>query len=380
MRLLLVVEQFPGITETFISSKVKKLLENGNEVIIVCNKQNPTLFGELFPAGNQPLVKSFSFFSQVSFLFNRRFIKHAFSLKNRRELKCLLNLAFIDRFKADVVHFEFSAIGLKYAPFLHLLRSKLVISCRGTAEKVKLPVSDERRHLFKLLVERAEKVHCVSNDMASAIAPFAQTEGKIEVIYPAVDEGYFSNSLDQAKGLLVVLSVGRLVFAKGYSFALYTMSILKQRNTKFKWIIIGEGDKMEELQFKINCFNLQDEVVLGGARSKSEIRRLMSNATVFFLPSVYEGVANVVLEAMSMKLPVVATDCGGMPEIIENGKNGIVCNTFDFESQADAIVALSADSDLRKRMGLTGRKTIEDRYTLNHQALKLQSFYNGLSS
>lgn len=375
MRVLIIVEQFPAITETFIVSKVKSLLKNENEVIILCNKRNDDLLTQFFSNSRQPTIKIFSNYTILINVFSFEFLRRIGSVQNFKLVKSLLYSVRINKLKADIVHFEFSAIGLKYVPFLHLFKSKIVVSCRGTAEKVKLPFSLERQDLFRRLTKKAAKIHCVSADMANTIRPYCKKEKKIAVIWPSVDTAYFFNKRKQDKDFNTILSIGRLVFAKGFSFGLYTMSILKRKGINFKWIIVGDGEKREELTFKINCFNLQSEVILESFKSKEEIRKLMAAATVFYLPSVYEGIANVVLEAMSMELPVVTTDCGGMPEIIQDGFNGFVCRQFDFQSQSSAILKLLIDKDLRTRIGKNARSSVHTYHSIDDQIAQFESLY-----
>lgn len=376
MQILIVVEQFPVLTETFVMAKVNELLQRGYKIIIVCNKKNVRLLMQFFTNQKQPLVYTFPVFTQLFYILSPKFLKVAVKLKKRRDLHALCAIAFIDHFKPDVVHFEFSAIGIRYAHYLQLLRSKIVVSCRGTAEKVKLPFCSARQQMFRLMIEKVDRVHCVSIDMANTISPFCHVENKIVVIKPAIDTMYFTKRANEGPAnKYTILSVGRLVFAKGFAFGLYAMSILKSKGILFNWWIVGEGEKKDELEFKIHSLHLENEVCLLGSRSREEIRNLMATSTVFYLPSVYEGVANAVLEAMSMECPVVSTRCGGMPEIIDHGVNGLLCNEFDFDEHAAALLSLFNNEKLCMKLGRNAKQAVHERYSIQKQTDAFETFY-----
>lgn len=376
MQILIVVEQFPVLTETFVIARVHALLQRGYKITVLCNKKNVRLLKQFFKDRKQPVVHTFPVLMQLLYIVNPKFLKVAFKLKKKRDFHTLCAIAFVDFFKADVVHFEFSAIGIKYEKYLQLLNSKVVVSCRGTAEKVKLPFCSNRQRMFRSMIEKVDKIHCVSTDMATTIAPFCNAGNKIVVIKPAIDTAYFSKDANERPAdKQAILSVGRLVFAKGFAFGLHAMSILKRKGVSFNWYIVGEGEKKDELEFKIHSLNLENEVHLLGSRSREEIRNLMAASAVFYLPSVYEGVANAVLEAMSMECSIVSTRCGGMPEIIDHGVNGLLCDEFDFDEHAAAFLSLFSSEKLSRQLGKNARQTVCDRHSISKQTDAFEMFY-----
>jgi len=192
-------------------------------------------------------------------------------------------------------------------------------------------MSPVRQRKFKALLEKTARVHCVSDDMAKTLLPYLKEQEKIFINYPSIDPAYFkSESMAAKENMGIILSVGRIFFQKGFTNGLFTMRLLKQMQVHFKWIIAGTGAKQEELVFKIHQLGLQDNIELAGAIPHATVKKLLQRATVFYLPSVYEGIANVALEAMSMELPVVATRSGGMEEVITHGYDGMLADIFDF--------------------------------------------------
>src|SRR5206468_794394 len=104
------------------------------------------------------------------------------------------------------------------------------------------------------------------------------------------------------------------------------------------------------------ALKLHDHVELLGAKSRSEVKLLMENSDIYLLPSVYEGIANVALEAMSMELPVVSTRSGGMQEVITHEKDGLLADVYDHETLAQNLFALLQSEDLRLLLGKAARR------------------------
>ena len=260
------------------------------------------------------------------------------------------------------------------------LEGKKVVSCRGTAEKVKLLLYPERQQKFRQLMQQADAVHCVSEDMRKTILPYCSGRDKLFINRPSINPQYFRRAEPQPDyGIPIILSVGRLTFQKGHLHGLHAMKLLQQAGVAFNWVIVGQGNKFEELVFQTHLLGLQGQVKLIGFGSNQYVRELMQQATVFFLPSVYEGIANVVLEAMSMELPVVATRCGGMNEVIDHETNGLLADVYDPFDMAAQLQRLLADAALRKRFAEKGREKIAASFTLDQQITVFEQVYQRLT-
>ena len=104
----------------------------------------------------------------------------------------------------------------------------------------------------------------------------------------------------------------------------------------------------------------------------------MRGLDMFVLPSLGEGIANTILEAMACGLAVVATDVGGNPELVQHGFNGLLVPAADPQALADAIVKLADDADLRLAMGKAGRQMAEQRFSLETMVARYQRLYSSL--
>lgn len=378
LHICIVTGEFPGISETFITTKALELRKRGHQITVIKNQNsgqlNASHLDEVKKAGikvlsftdiatpkgllKTALHQPFSMLQSLSFSLSSFKKKY----KQRRQMQLLQQHPF------DIIHFEFSGLAVTYLDVLNKLKSKTVVSCRGTAEKVKTITQPGRIEKLANLFNVVNAVHCVSEDMAATIAPYCTRE-KIFVNRPSVNPEIFRRLSEYSsnKTMLQILSIGRFTFQKGYLNGLLAIKELKEKGVAFEWKIVGDGPQFEEVQYHIHALKLQDCVQLPGKQNRNEILALYNNADIFFLPSVYEGIANVCLEAMAMEIPVVATRSGGMEEVIENDIDGLLADVYNSHHMAEQLFRLCNDFEKRKAMGLLARQKILKEFTLQRQ-------------
>ena len=213
--------------------------------------------------------------------------------------------------------------------------------------------------------------------MAKTIEPYCNNNSKIFINRPSIDAEVFKRSKSYPAGSskLQILTIGRFTFQKGYLIGLMAMRQLKTEGVQFEWLIVGDGPLKEEMLFHIHTLQLTDCVKLTGKKNRDEILDLYNTVHMFLLPSVYEGIANVCLEAMSMELPVVSTKSGGMEEVIVHGQNGLLCEIYDVVSIAENVKQLAQNPGLATTLGANARKTVLDKFTLQRQANVFEEQY-----
>jgi glycosyltransferase involved in cell wall biosynthesis len=175
------------------------------------------------------------------------------------------------------------------------------------------------------------------------------------------------------EGAAAIVSVGRLNFVKGHQDAIEAMAILRRRGVPAQLRICGEdeqgGDGFHRtLQAQIDAAGLGEHVVLLGAVSEARVRSEILQAHVFVLASHHEPLGVAIMEAMALGAPVVATDAGGVPELIEAGVDGVLVPPKAPERLADAVQRLLSDPDRACRVAAAGRRKVE------------ASFHSGLSA
>jgi glycosyltransferase involved in cell wall biosynthesis len=225
--------------------------------------------------------------------------------------------------------------------------------------------------LLQKKMRRAEFAVTCTGANEEYLKQLAPKGAVIHKIYHGLDTKLFSHSEQKAadkqdEGLPVLLSVGRLVEKKGFDYLVKACAILKERGRQFQCQIVGGGDAdvTEKLVRLIKDLGVEDTVNLQGAVTQEELRDIFKKATVFALPCLVvdngdrDGIPNVLVEAMSMRVPVISTDISGIPELIDNNINGLLVPEKNALAMADAIERLLINPELRQQLGYAGRARV----------------------
>ena len=224
------------------------------------------------------------------------------------------------------------------------------------------------------MLERANKIIAVSHFTKRELLEYYKVpEEKIRVIHNGVDVNKFKPAQDkrkikQALGFnpddLTILSVGRLYARKGLFTLIESMHAIVERFKNAKFIISGKGqsDEMRKLLAHAEKIGVKDSIIFTGYYPDKKLPKLYQAADVFAFSTFYEHHPFAVLEALSTGLPVVTTSVGGIPETIENGKNGFLVEPFNPKQFADRILYLLEHPAEASEMGLLARQTILERF------------------
>lgn len=198
------------------------------------------------------------------------------------------------------------------------------------------------------------------------------------VIVNGIDVEYFSpdakvwpcrDELGLPGGGLLI-TVANIRHTKGHSFYLDALvraiEIGLPKDVKCLWL--GEGPLKKDLVQKAKRLGVADRIIWGG--NAMDVRPYLANADAFVLSSKEEGMPRALMEAMSMSIPCVATNVGGIPEVIEQDVSGLMSDFGDIEKFADNIIRLLACGDLRKKMGASARKRIVEHFNIEVVARK----------
>ena len=143
--------------------------------------------------------------------------------------------------------------------------------------------------------------------------------------------------------------------------------------------IVGEGDFLDAAAFCRQDLGLEDVVTLVGATPPAHVVEELVDADIFLLGSVSEGFCNSVIEAQAMRLPVVVSDAGGLPENVADGVTGFVVARRDPSAMAEKLTFLINDPDLRQKMGQAGRRRIDTLFRLEDQIRAFENLYDEVS-
>ena len=248
---MLITNEFPALTETFITTKALEFPRRGHRVTVLKNQINGQTNTSHLELVREAGIKVISFTPLGSTKDYFRLLTHkpllvlkalspskeAFSNKVRHQLhKSLINRHF------DILHFEFSGLAITYHGLIEKVRNGTVVSCRGTAEKVKALTVPGRKEKLRKLFSSVGSIHCVSDDMVRTISPLVSDQEKIFVNRPSVDEDIFKRSRIYVRNTVFqILTIGRFTFQKGYLIGLVAAKRLLKQGVTFKWLIVGDG-------------------------------------------------------------------------------------------------------------------------------------------
>ncbi len=206
---------------------------------------------------------------------------------------------------------------------------------------------------------------------------------RIAVIPNAVDTDFFKPDQGYSPKPPTVLFIGRLVHEKDPLNLFEGFRLAAQVVPEASFEIMGNGPFRPQLENRIRRYSLESRIRLLPAAA--DIRPVFKKASIFALPSSSEASPNVVIEAMAMGLPVVGTRVGGIPELIEHGRTGILVDPGDPKGLADALVTLLTDTDRARAMGQAGRERVLAHHSLEYmvsrtQEVLLEAFNEKISS
>ena len=244
----------------------------------------------------------------------------------------------IDAIQPDIIHFQWVSV-LSYLENLKLPKcTKTILSQRGFHINVRPFINQDNKVFLNEVFSKLDGFHSVSKAIQKKSNEIYTSPQKIDhVVYSGfdIDSFGFKNTWNTNKKIQI-LSIGRDHWKKDYRSAILAMSILKEKKIPFHYTVVGVN-KSEELLFLVNELNLTDSVTFLNSIPQEEVYEKMLESDLFLLPSVEEGIANVCIEAMLSKLPVLSTDCGGMSELIVDSETGFLIPTRSPKAIADKI-------------------------------------------
>ena len=229
------------------------------------------------------------------------------------------------------------------------------------------------RAALKAKFDSAEFIVCISEFHRDFYLSEGADPAKLFVAYCGIDTDHFApvRTPREEGAPLRVLSSGRLVEKKGFDVLIEALAILRNRNVAFACTIGGSGPLEAELRALIAARDLEDSVTLTGAALKQEeIPDFMSGGDVYVLACQravdgdVDGLPQMLMEAMACDLPAVSTDLVGIPDLIRDGRTGLLVPPQDATALADALQRLDADPALADRLAAGGRAHVESDFDL----------------
>jgi glycosyltransferase involved in cell wall biosynthesis len=396
---------FPRFSETFILSEILELERQGLELRVfslkrpndglvhadVTRVRAPVTY---LPESSLRSVVAYAAAHGEVFGWNRRRYLRCFwltlwrALKKRRPaaLKRFLQAGFIApllrREGIEHVHAHFATSATSVALHLHDLAG-VSYSFTAHAKDIYRQTVESDSLVRKLCSARFAVT--VSDYNRQYLARFARGEGLVR-IYNGLDLERFAPNGTAREEPPLVLAVGRLIEKKGFADLVRACALLRRHGGPFRCRIVGKGELEEELRTLIEELGLQPEVELTGPIPREQLLAVYQRASVVVAPCVIgedgnrDGLPTVLIEAMALGIPVVATDVTGIPELVEHGRTGLVVPQQDPQALAAAIRRVLADPTLGEALARAGRARVEQDFDVHANVAHLRALLEEASA
>jgi glycosyltransferase involved in cell wall biosynthesis len=279
------------------------------------------------------------------------------------------------------LHVHFASIAAHTAWWLKRLFG-ITYSFTGHANDIFCPKPEHRISLDDL-VRDASFVVAVTDYSANRLKQeFPHALDRIVRVYNGLDLSIFKAAVPRTNPLRIV-SVGRLIEKKGWRYLIEACALLRDNGGYFDCRIVGDGPDEEALQQLVQQLRLTERVHLIGSRTQSEIIDLLAGSSLFVLPAIRDRMGDsdnlptVLIEALASSLPVVASQVAGIPEIVKEGKNGLLVPEKDPKQLAFAIERLSHDPLRLHAFGIESRRIAERTYAIETTVAQLKKLLEG---
>jgi len=375
-KLIVFSDTYLKSSETFIYTQVKAL---------------ESLFDITFIAQNHVNLKKFPFKKTVEIKpnFRQKFTRIFNPLKLHSSYAAEIEQVF-RKINPEVIHVHFGTNAVRIVPIVKKLGIPMLITFHGSDASKRL--RDARyRSLLKRELGHFDFV-CVSKALVKNLEEIGIELKEDHVFYNGVDvEKFPFVSRESVKTKLKLnkkirfIQISRFVEKKGHRYTLDAFKKLLSSVDKphlFKLQLIGSGPLEKEMKHYVKSSSMEENVDFMGTKDHKQIVELLRNADALLQHSITsrsgdkEGLPIVIMEAMSVGLPVISTYHSGIPELISDEVNGLLVNEKDVEAYYNKMMSLIT---MKKNLGVEGRKTIEERFKLEIQVRKLAERINRLS-
>ena len=282
--------------------------------------------------------------------------------------------------EASLLHIFFGNVAVHMLPLIRLSEVPVVISFHGAdvAGQIASPdFENARREMF----QHARLVLCRSEQLAEKVGALGCEASKLRIMRTVLPPVRGFPRIPPANGGWHIVQASRLVRKKGIATALRAFAGFLKTHPKAKFTVAGEGPMEEELRGVALSLGISGNVEFTGFLSQAALARLYADAHIFVHPSEtvggdVEGIPNSLLEAMASGLPCVATDHGGIPEVIQNGITGLLCKEGDWQAISAALLRLADEPELHARVSMAGSEFVNKEFSAEKQIANIERLYS----
>lgn len=280
----------------------------------------------------------------------------------------------IKEINPDIIHSHSIDMGFILSFACKLYKIPLVNTRHGVTFPDK-QYSFIKRYTEKFLLKDTGFKKIMTVDINS-LSDFKKAKIKNVIYMPnGVDLEKFNRKKEGKINKTIFLFVGRLEEQKGLNYLTDAVKILSKKNKNFGILIIGEGSEKVNLQKQISKLKIGKCIKFLGKKNYKKTLKYYFSSDIFILPSIWEGFPLTVLEAWAAKLPAIITNVGGISKVCTNKENALITPPKNPKKIAEAMLTLMKDKKLRQKLGENGRRLVEEKYTWEKIAKKVEKIY-----
>jgi glycosyltransferase involved in cell wall biosynthesis len=389
VRIAYLISQYPAASHTFIRREIVALRQRGldiqtfsvrrplpEEIMAPVDRQEFENTWYVFSISPVALLQSHivSFFQAPLSYLRTLVLAFRHRVPGLRALfyaifyfaEAILLAQELKRRQIDHLHNHFAQAGA-IVGFLasHYLKLKWSLTLHGLSD-----FDYEAGQLLNQKIAAAQFVACVSHfGRAQAMRLTSPIHWhKLFVSRCGIDMENLPVHLDQKtpEGRVRVLCVSRLATEKGLLGLIDALAMAINRGANLELRLIGEGSERTHIEQRLKEQGLQQRCLLLGRASEPEVFKEFTLADIFVLASFMEGLPVVLIEALALRVPVIAPSVAGIPELIESGQSGLLFSPANWEELAERLVQLSSDSQLRIRLATEGQRRVKSEFNIHH--------------
>ncbi len=281
--------------------------------------------------------------------------------------------------EAALLHIFFGNVAIHMLPVIRRAGVPVVISFHGsdvTGQIATPEFAAARGEMF----ERAKLILCRSEQLAGRVVALGCDPSKLRIMRTVLPPVVFTPRIPPADGRWRIVQASRLVEKKGLPTALRAFAIFLKSYPLSKFTIAGDGPLDGTLRELAESLGISAQVEFCGFLSQESLGQLIAGAHIFLHPSEtvhgdVEGIPNSLLEAMAAGLPSVATEHGGIPEVIREGVTGLLCQEGDQVGIARALLCLARDPELYEDISRDGADFVSREFSAEKQIANIEALY-----
>lgn len=378
-RILVYNDSFFSTSETFIYYQVQCLSEKYDVDLLGLRFVNPHGY-ELDSFRKYELSFPENLFERAVSKLYREIFNSPLNLNLRSHVR-LSELFKKNKYSAIHAHFGYNGLNILKHAKKH--RVPLVVTFHGYDASMML--SDETyKNRLPELFDYASAIILVSSHMIENLN-LERWLDKVKIIPCTVDpDGFEVRNDNGSSNEIKILHAGRLVDKKGVPDLIRVFKNLQDDYDNIELHIVGDGSKLESCKELVQKFKLEKSVTFYGAVTHDKVKQILSTTDIFVLNSRVgdngdmEGTPVTLLEAMCSKVPVISTRHAGIPDVIENGVNGLLVDERDNEGLEEAMRMFIENPEMRQNCAENARNTVLEEYTVDRMKEKLEQVFQNI--